>query len=294
MMGMCTQIVVVGIEINGVALEPVWGVPYMVFTSCITLCISSIIEDYIKAYEGASHVVLRIRVGLPVEHALDSFNYVCWRFISLDMCSLSWEQCCEALEKHAGQAKKLWDRWLIEGQKGYYRWNGNSRKNTGFGSDLLNKEMSKCKSERNGKVKSAKRLINVPALKENAPFLGSKAAHSHQRILVSKTATKHLVNKTPNSAKMLENQTPNMTKKNGKVSMNKTKGEVQFPSSKYIKKRRNFRVGLSAPKLTDNHKLAARRVPLKCYTLDLSNQARYLPRQDKCSSKIISLRVGYM
>lgn len=79
--------------------------------------ISSIVNNYKKAYEQSQHRVLRIRVGLPVEHNIESFYFVCWRYLSFDPSSSPWEQCLGALERHATQAKRLWDRWLLDGQR---------------------------------------------------------------------------------------------------------------------------------------------------------------------------------
>eukprot|EP00249_Psilotum_nudum_P016414 c25813_g1_i2 orf=592-1242(-) len=53
--------------------------------------ISSIVQNYRQAYEQSEHKLLRISVGLPVEHNIESFNFVCWRSLSLDPCSSSWE-----------------------------------------------------------------------------------------------------------------------------------------------------------------------------------------------------------
>ncbi|KAJ7295079.1 hypothetical protein O6H91_Y214000 [Diphasiastrum complanatum] len=79
--------------------------------------ISSIVENFVTAYQHSLHMVLKVRVGLPVEHNVDSRNYVCWRSLSLDLTILMWQQCCEALEKHAAQAKQLWKKWLLEGKR---------------------------------------------------------------------------------------------------------------------------------------------------------------------------------
>ncbi|KAI5056557.1 hypothetical protein GOP47_0028375 [Adiantum capillus-veneris] len=79
--------------------------------------LSSIVDNFKQAYEKFDHKVIRIRVGLPVEHNTASFNFVCWRYLSLDPSSTPWEQCSEALEKHINQAKRLWERWLLDGQR---------------------------------------------------------------------------------------------------------------------------------------------------------------------------------
>lgn len=71
--------------------------------------ISDIVGNYKAAYEASGHTILKIRVGLPVEHRIQSPNYVCWRHLSLSPGTQSWEQCCEALENHVLKKNRLWD-----------------------------------------------------------------------------------------------------------------------------------------------------------------------------------------
>ncbi|BBM96985.1 tubulinyl-Tyr carboxypeptidase [Marchantia polymorpha subsp. ruderalis] len=80
--------------------------------------ISDIVGNYKAAYEASGHTILKIRVGLPVEHRIQSPNYVCWRHLSLSPGTQSWEQCCEALENHVLKKNRLWDLWLLVGKGG--------------------------------------------------------------------------------------------------------------------------------------------------------------------------------
>ncbi|XP_002969550.2 vasohibin-1 isoform X1 [Selaginella moellendorffii] len=80
--------------------------------------ISSIVENYKRAYENHMHTVLKIRIGLPVEHNVESYNFICWRYLTIAPCTQHWQQCCDEMDRHVQQGKKLWEKWLIEGQGG--------------------------------------------------------------------------------------------------------------------------------------------------------------------------------
>ncbi|XP_024525379.1 vasohibin-2-like [Selaginella moellendorffii] len=77
---------------------------------------SSIVSDYKRAYEGHRHTIQKLWVGLPVELNVESYNYVCWRYLTLTPNSQPWIECCAEMDKHFSQSKKLWERWLLEGQ----------------------------------------------------------------------------------------------------------------------------------------------------------------------------------
>ncbi|XP_002961750.2 vasohibin-2 isoform X2 [Selaginella moellendorffii] len=77
---------------------------------------SSIVSDYKRAYEGHRHTIQKLWVGLPVELNVESYNYVCWRYLTLTPNLQPWIECCAEMDKHFSQSKKLWERWLLEGQ----------------------------------------------------------------------------------------------------------------------------------------------------------------------------------
>lgn len=53
---------------------------------------SSVIENFKMAYESQGHIVLKVRVGLPVEHSIISPNFVCWRHLNLNLKYTSWAE----------------------------------------------------------------------------------------------------------------------------------------------------------------------------------------------------------
>ncbi|KAG0598584.1 hypothetical protein M758_12G086100 [Ceratodon purpureus] len=77
---------------------------------------SSIIDTFKKAYEEQRHVVERIRVGLPVEHNTRSTNFVCWRYLELNLEDEPWPECVEEIDKFAAKGKQLWNFWINPGK----------------------------------------------------------------------------------------------------------------------------------------------------------------------------------
>lgn len=72
---------------------------------------SSVIENFTAAYKSQGHIVLKVRVGLPIEHNVVSPNFVCWRHLNLNLRYTSWSECLSEIDKHAAKGKRLWDSW---------------------------------------------------------------------------------------------------------------------------------------------------------------------------------------
>lgn len=53
---------------------------------------AGVVNNYKTAYEEQGHVVEKIRLGLPVEHNLKSKNFVCWRYLELDLEVQPWSE----------------------------------------------------------------------------------------------------------------------------------------------------------------------------------------------------------
>ncbi|KAG0573139.1 hypothetical protein KC19_VG152000 [Ceratodon purpureus] len=77
---------------------------------------SSVIENFKAAYELQGHIVLKVRVGLPVEHSNTSPNFVCWRHLNLNLRYTSWSDCVDEIDNHAARGKRLWDLWILSGK----------------------------------------------------------------------------------------------------------------------------------------------------------------------------------
>eukprot|EP00899_Mesostigma_viride_P009676 jgi/Mesvir1/1870/Mv22906-RA.3 len=95
----------------------------LMFKDLVFDSLSALLTDYRESYEKWWHKVLVIRMGLPVEHSLNSYNQVCWRYLCVKPALQSWEQTCADVDAFAGMARRLWDRWVFDG--------GAVRKSTG-------------------------------------------------------------------------------------------------------------------------------------------------------------------
>lgn len=77
---------------------------------------SSIIEDFKIAYEESDHTILKLQIGLPVEHNIMSSTYICWELVCLCPADQPWPECVAAIENHASRMKHLWNVWVISGR----------------------------------------------------------------------------------------------------------------------------------------------------------------------------------
>ena len=81
--------------------------------------LSALLEDFSDAYGKWWHEVLKIWVGLPASHQPFDKTPVCWRFRSVRPgAEEGWR---EAVDEHAGGARKTLERWrqgLVTGDKG--------------------------------------------------------------------------------------------------------------------------------------------------------------------------------
>ncbi|GAQ90315.1 hypothetical protein KFL_006260010 [Klebsormidium nitens] len=89
----------------------------LMFKDLVFNSLAAIVTDFKQSYERWWHTVLKIRVGLPVEHDAHSQNQICWRYLLLKVSSRPWEECCTALDLHASCASKLWDKWVVSQAK---------------------------------------------------------------------------------------------------------------------------------------------------------------------------------
>ncbi|XP_073393834.1 uncharacterized protein [Physcomitrium patens] len=131
---------------------------------------SNIIKNYLKAYEASAHTVLKIRIGLPVEHDVMSSRFICWRHLSLSPNVESWQECAVEIENHVIRMRRLWDLWVLT------RKVVDSRK-AGMAKRKLVKSNLIIKPRGKGKEKQPE--VAAPAMKmpgESAPRRKSKDA----------------------------------------------------------------------------------------------------------------------
>lgn len=76
-----------------------------------------LLSDYKASYEGWWHELLKVRVGLPVEHDAYSTAPVCWRYCCLGVQGKDWEKLCEKFDEHCAKAHRLYDKWQVLGPK---------------------------------------------------------------------------------------------------------------------------------------------------------------------------------
>ncbi|CAG9464707.1 unnamed protein product [Pedinophyceae sp. YPF-701] len=75
--------------------------------------LSDLMADFKRAYERWWHVVLKIRVGLPVDHNLYHAGPVCWRYCHCNLEKVLWEEAAEHIDKHVASAKRRLGTWRL-------------------------------------------------------------------------------------------------------------------------------------------------------------------------------------
>lgn len=228
--------------------------------------ISSIVDDYRKAYEQSQHKVLRIRVGLPVEHNVESFNFVCWRHLSLDPSSSLWEQCSEALETHVTQSKRLWERWLLDGQRenktaDMFLKNIEMKPMTGAHDSSSRKQLSRCSLEAS-RFKSVKRR-QEPDKQEPAFKLVKR------RQALREIRSFGNMSNEPLTSKITAKSTSKM-KKVPSSPRRKSPRELAF-SARRCSRCQSLSDGsfVTGPISATTHKKNTKKMALKCYSLEL-------------------------
>ncbi|CAK9874196.1 unnamed protein product [Sphagnum jensenii] len=228
--------------------------------------ISSIVENFKIAYEDQKHTVLKIRVGLPVEHSIVSTNFVCWCHLALNLRVQSWPQCVDALETHAAKGKRLWDLWLLAGKGEDPNRKSITRKaplNTFFGSDWSKKKkiiatpetspqrMSLSKVQVEGDI-----VAPYPTTVGNSKFRQSKSSSS--AVVEGKKSESKMMSRTTlrNKLKLLRNLEQTLAVKRSFLKSTRScKGtSAHLSSSKNV---------TPAPKLAARRKLAM----IKCNSL---------------------------
>ncbi|GLC37716.1 hypothetical protein PLESTB_000805100 [Pleodorina starrii] len=80
--------------------------------------LADLVSEYKKSYERWWHSLVRVYVGLPLEHDTYYPGPVCWRYLSLSLAGRkSWASHRAALDKFAGQARKLAGKFRAMGGK---------------------------------------------------------------------------------------------------------------------------------------------------------------------------------
>eukprot|EP00775_Hariotina_reticulata_P011002 gene11002-11156_t len=70
--------------------------------------LADIMADYQSGYRHWGHELIKVRVGLPVEHRLDLLHLpVCWRYITISPTKRSWQCTAALLNQHADAAESL-------------------------------------------------------------------------------------------------------------------------------------------------------------------------------------------
>eukprot|EP00879_Flechtneria_rotunda_P026363 GHRR01028106.1.p1 GENE.GHRR01028106.1~~GHRR01028106.1.p1 ORF type:complete len:401 (+),score=143.18 GHRR01028106.1:680-1882(+) len=73
--------------------------------------LSSMIQDYQAAYRDWGHELMKVRVGLPVEHGSSYAGPVCWRYCTVNPEKRSWVSLATMLDHHAAAAASLQERF---------------------------------------------------------------------------------------------------------------------------------------------------------------------------------------
>ncbi|CAK9223472.1 unnamed protein product [Sphagnum jensenii] len=228
--------------------------------------ISSIVENFKIAYEDQKHTVLKIRVGLPVEHSIVSTNFVCWCHLALNLRVQSWPQCVDALETHAAKGKRLWDLWLLAGKGEDPNRKSITRKaplNTFFGSDWSKKKKIIATPETSPQRMSLSKVqvesdivAPYPTTVGNSKFRQSKSSSS--AVVEGKKSESKMMSRTTlrNKLKLLRNLEQTLAVKRSFLKSTRScKGtSAHLSSSKNV---------TPAPKLAARRKLAM----IKCNSL---------------------------
>ena len=78
------------------------------------LSLSALYLDFKKHYEEVMHQIIKVRVGLCVEHNILSLNPVCWRYLSIRTMETDEARVCTMLDEHSSNMKRMWDRWQVQ------------------------------------------------------------------------------------------------------------------------------------------------------------------------------------
>lgn len=79
--------------------------------------ITSVLTSFKQAYETWWHAILKVRLGLPVDHDPLSLTPICWRHCCITVAGKTWEEACRGFEEQSARSKKLYEKWKMDGER---------------------------------------------------------------------------------------------------------------------------------------------------------------------------------
>jgi len=77
--------------------------------------ITSVLTSFKEAYETWWHAILKVRLGLPVDHDPQSLTPICWRHCCINVAGKTWAEAGAYTRPLFGSSKRfLWDRGCIK------------------------------------------------------------------------------------------------------------------------------------------------------------------------------------
>uniref|UniRef100_A0A7S1C066 Uncharacterized protein n=1 Tax=Corethron hystrix TaxID=216773 RepID=A0A7S1C066_9STRA len=76
----------------------------------------SMVEEFLERYKAVGHVVARVMVGLPVSHDDFGEQQVKWKFLKLDLKTMSLDTMESCLNRYARECEKLMEYYLYAGK----------------------------------------------------------------------------------------------------------------------------------------------------------------------------------
>ena len=67
--------------------------------------ITSVLTSFKDAYETWWHAILKVRLGLPVDHDPLSTTPICWRHCCITVAGKTWEEACRGFEAGGNGAR---------------------------------------------------------------------------------------------------------------------------------------------------------------------------------------------
>lgn len=75
--------------------------------------LAALVGEYQQAYRHVHHELMKVRVGLPVEHDVTWTGPVCWRCCTVNTQRRSWQEAADMLNKHATAAVQLQEQFRV-------------------------------------------------------------------------------------------------------------------------------------------------------------------------------------
>ena len=80
--------------------------------------ITSVLTRFKEAYETWWHAILKVRLGLPVDHDPLSSTPICWRHCCITVAGKTWKEACKGFEEQSARStKRLYEKWQMDGER---------------------------------------------------------------------------------------------------------------------------------------------------------------------------------